>query len=86
MKLKSKNRTPSINLTVKRRYLTEREIERLMDCARKYGRYGHREREHDSGRLPPRPAGLRAREAHLTFRPGAKADRVASALVAAAGG
>jgi integrase len=30
-------------LTVKRRYLTEREIERLMDCARKHGRYGHRD-------------------------------------------
>jgi hypothetical protein len=30
-------------LTVKRRYLTEREVERLMDCARKYGRYGHRD-------------------------------------------
>jgi integrase len=37
-------RTPSIvNLTVKRRYLTQREIERLMDCARKHGRYGHRD-------------------------------------------
>jgi type 1 fimbriae regulatory protein FimE len=30
-------------LTVKRRYLTEREVERLMDCAHKYGRYGHRD-------------------------------------------
>src|SRR5262245_44373901 len=40
----SKKRTPSIvNLTVKRRYLTQREIERLMDCARKHGRYGHRD-------------------------------------------
>jgi hypothetical protein len=37
-------RTSSIvNLTVKRRYLTEREVERLMDCACKYGRYGHRD-------------------------------------------
>src|SRR5262249_18435613 len=44
MKSTSKKRTPSIvNLTVKRRYLTEREIDRLMDCARKYGRYGHRD-------------------------------------------
>jgi len=44
MKSTSKTRTPSIvNLTVKRRYLTEREVERLMDCARKYGRYGHRD-------------------------------------------
>src|SRR5262249_54239451 len=43
MKSRSKNRTPTIvNLTVKRRYLTEREVERLMDCARKHGRYGHR--------------------------------------------
>src|SRR5499427_10032357 len=44
MKSTSKKRTPSIvNLTVKRRYLTEREIERLMDCARKHGRYGQRD-------------------------------------------
>ena len=44
MKSASKKRTPSIvNLTVKRRYLTQREIERLMDCARKHGRYGHRD-------------------------------------------
>src|SRR5262245_18397708 len=36
----SKKRTPTIvNLTVKRRYLTEREGERLMDFARKYGRH-----------------------------------------------
>ena len=34
MKATSKKRTPSIvNLTVKRRYLTQREIERLMDYA-----------------------------------------------------
>src|SRR5262249_785414 len=31
------------NLTVKRRYLTEREIERLMDYARKNSRSGHRD-------------------------------------------
>src|SRR5262249_12705733 len=44
MKSTSKKRTPSIvNLTVKRRYLTEREVERLMDCARKYDRYVHRD-------------------------------------------
>ena len=44
MKSTSKKRTPSIvNLTVKRRYLTEREVDRLMDCARKHGRYGHRD-------------------------------------------
>ena len=44
MKSTSKKRTPSIvNLTVKRRYLTEREVERLMDCARKQSRYGHRD-------------------------------------------
>jgi integrase len=29
--------------TVKRRYLTEREVERLMDTARKIGRHGHRD-------------------------------------------
>src|SRR5262249_39937587 len=34
MKSTSKKRIPSIvNLTVKRRYLTQREIDRLMDCA-----------------------------------------------------
>ena len=44
MKSRSRKRAPNIvNLTVKRRYLTEREIERLMDCARKHGRYGHRD-------------------------------------------
>ena len=44
MKSTSKKRTPStVNLTVKRRYLTEREVERLMDRARKHGRYGHRD-------------------------------------------
>src|SRR5262245_1670873 len=44
MKSTSKKRTPSIvNLTVKPRYLTERDVERLMDCARKHGRYGHRD-------------------------------------------
>ena len=31
------------NLTVKRRYLTEREIDRLMDTARKHSRHGHRD-------------------------------------------
>jgi type 1 fimbriae regulatory protein FimB/type 1 fimbriae regulatory protein FimE len=44
MKSTSKKRTSSIvNLTVKRRYLTEREVERLMHYARQYGRYGHRD-------------------------------------------
>ena len=44
MKATSKKRTPSIvNLTVKRRYLTQREIDRLIDSARKHGRYGHRD-------------------------------------------
>ena len=44
MKSASKKRAPTIeNLTVKRRYLTEREVERLMDCARKRGRYRHRD-------------------------------------------
>jgi integrase len=44
MKSASKKRAPTIvNLTVKRRHLTEREVERLMDCARQYGRYGHRD-------------------------------------------
>jgi len=39
MKSTSKKRAPTIvNLTVKRRYLTQREIEPLRDCARKHGR------------------------------------------------
>ena len=70
MKSTSKKRTPSIvNLTVKRRYLTEREIERLMDCARKYGRYGHRDATMILVRLSPRPAGLGG------LRPAMAADR-----------
>src|SRR5262249_55383307 len=44
MKSASKKRPPTIvNLTVKRRYLTEREVDRLVNCARKHGRYGHRD-------------------------------------------
>ena len=44
MKSRSRKRTPTIeNLTVKRRYLTEREVDRLVDRARKHGRYGHRD-------------------------------------------
>src|SRR5262249_43546963 len=44
MKSASRKRTPTIvNLTVKRRYLTEREVDRLADRARKHGRYGHRD-------------------------------------------
>src|SRR5262250_3108292 len=44
MKSASKKRAPTIvNLTVKRRHLTQREVERLMDCARKHGRYGPRD-------------------------------------------
>jgi type 1 fimbriae regulatory protein FimB/type 1 fimbriae regulatory protein FimE len=44
MKSVSASALPSIqNLTVKRRYLTEREIEHLVDCARKRSRYGHRD-------------------------------------------
>src|SRR2546429_8790757 len=36
--------TPSTeNFTVSRRYLTEREVERLMDTARKVSRRGHRD-------------------------------------------
>jgi integrase len=31
------------SFTVKRRYLTEREVERLIDAARKHSRYGHRD-------------------------------------------
>src|SRR5262245_446468 len=44
MKSRSKKRTPKIvNLTVKRHYLTEREIERPMGYARLHGSSGHRD-------------------------------------------
>jgi type 1 fimbriae regulatory protein FimE len=33
----------TVNFTVARRYLTEREVERLMDTARKHSRHGHRD-------------------------------------------
>src|SRR5215813_4863223 len=59
MKSTSKKRTPSIvNLTVKRRYLTEREVERLMDCARVRPLWASR-RDHD---LVAYRHGLRASE------------------------
>ena len=36
--------TPStVNFTVARRYLTEREVERLTNTARKHSRHGHRD-------------------------------------------
>src|SRR5207237_4490938 len=42
-----KSPSTTVNLTVpdrrSRRYLTEREVERLMDCARKHSRHGHRD-------------------------------------------
>jgi type 1 fimbriae regulatory protein FimB/type 1 fimbriae regulatory protein FimE len=44
--MKSVSATTSPNtqkLTVKRQYLTEREIDKLMDVARKHSRYGHRD-------------------------------------------
>ena len=41
MKPRSRKLTPNTeNLTVKRRYLTEREVERLMDCVRKHAATG----------------------------------------------
>ena len=42
-----KSPSTTVNLTVpdrrSRRYFTEREVERLMDCARKHSRHGHRD-------------------------------------------
>src|SRR6516225_739533 len=77
MKSRSKKRTPSIvNLTVKRRYLIEREIERLMDCARKYGRYGHRDA---TMILVAYRHGLRASEVWLRHACGEPADVTAIA-------
>src|SRR5262249_8351782 len=44
MKSRSKKRTPNIvNLAVKRRYPTQREMGRLMGWARRHGRCGHRD-------------------------------------------
>src|SRR5262249_11117820 len=44
MKSRSRKRTPNIvNLTVRRRYLNEREVDGLMDGASKYDRYRHRD-------------------------------------------
>jgi len=44
MKSASDAKPPTaVNLTVKRRYLTEREIDRLIDSARKHSRHGHRD-------------------------------------------
>jgi hypothetical protein len=58
MKSPSRNRQPNIvNLTVKRRYLPEREIEWLMDCAQVWPLRASR-RDHDPGRLSTRFARL----------------------------
>src|SRR5262245_58068935 len=71
MKSRSKKRAPSIvNLTVKRRYLTQREIERLMDCARNAWPLRASPRNHDPGRLSALPASLGG------LRPAMTADRV----------
>jgi type 1 fimbriae regulatory protein FimB/type 1 fimbriae regulatory protein FimE len=44
MKATAHDTSPSTqNFTVARRYLTEREVERLMDTARKHSRHGHRD-------------------------------------------
>src|SRR5262245_58976238 len=59
MKSTSKKRTPSIvNLTVKRRYLTEREVERLNGLRAQVWPIRASRRDHDPGRLSPRSAGL----------------------------
>jgi type 1 fimbriae regulatory protein FimB/type 1 fimbriae regulatory protein FimE len=43
-KQRAKASTPNtVNFTVARRYLTEREVERLMNTARKHSRHGHRD-------------------------------------------
>ena len=68
MKSAPKKRTPRIaNLTVKRRYLTEREVDRLMDCARKYGRY--RVRPARPGSFRPSTSQWGAVARHCPIRP-----------------
>src|SRR5215813_9758225 len=47
----------TVNCTV-RKYLTAREIEKLMDHARKHSRYGHRDSTMILVRLPSRTSGL----------------------------
>jgi RNA polymerase subunit RPABC4/transcription elongation factor Spt4 len=43
-KQRANARTPNtVNFTVARRYLTEREVERMMNTARKHSRHGHRD-------------------------------------------
>ena len=43
-KQRANARTPNtVNFTVARRYLTEREVERLINTARKLNRHGHRD-------------------------------------------
>jgi integrase len=43
-KQRAKTSTPNtVNFTVARRYLTEREVERLMNTARKHRRHAHRD-------------------------------------------
>ena len=51
------NPPTTVNCTV-RKYLTAREIEKLMDYARKHSRYGHRDSTMIPGRLSPWTASL----------------------------
>jgi hypothetical protein len=59
--------TPNINPSVvrTRRYLTGREVEKLIEAARKHGRYGHRDA---TMILLAYRHGLRASESHLRPR------------------
>ena len=74
MRNQRRNASPpnTVNCTV-RKYLTAREIEKLMDYARKHSRYGHRELDHDPGHLSSWTAslgGLRSPMASGRARPG----------------
>jgi hypothetical protein len=57
------------NVTVARRYVTEREVERLMNTARKHSRHGHRDSTIHSHRLSPWTASFRS------LRPAMASDR-----------
>ena len=91
MKSTSKKRTPTIeNLTVKRRYLTGREVERLVDCARKHGRYGHRDallnaRRVASGEPPGFPQAATSRGADRSGLPHPESQRPRDTLARSGG-
>jgi hypothetical protein len=83
MKALVDNTPPTIeSFTVTRRYLTEREVEKLMDTARKVSRHGHRDAYPSPAALPRAHTWSWVRRSLLTSC-SSSAGRIAQAAMAA---